>query len=133
MDQARAHEVRPADVTLFQAAILEMVKRIKRPVTPSLISRWLFRESHTVSAALDRMEKQGLIKKVKDLPRKNVVRVELTEKGEEAYQRTSSASSIRDIVSCLSPEERDTFRALAERLRDKAIEERRTKMRWLFP
>ncbi len=133
MGQVREDEVERAGVTSSQAAVLYMAKLFRKPPTPSLMSRWLFRKPHTVSAILDRMEKQGLIKKVKDLQRRNVVRVELTEKGDEAYQQTSDIKSIRNILSCLSPEERDTLRALVETLRDKAIEECQVKSPWLFP
>jgi DNA-binding MarR family transcriptional regulator len=118
---------------MTQAVILWIVKIAEEPVTPAMLSRWLFREPHTVSAILDRMEKQGLIKKVKDLPRKNIVRVTLTEKGEEAYAQSSKTKSIRNIMSCLSPEERDTLRGYMERLRDEAIEAYREGPRWHFP
>lgn len=39
-----------------------------------------------MSGLLDRMEKQGLVRKVNDLERKNPIRVAVTEKGEEAYR-----------------------------------------------
>jgi DNA-binding MarR family transcriptional regulator len=133
MVRARDDELRQIGLTSVQAAILYIVKVVKDPVTPATLSRWLFREAHTVSAILDRMEKQGLVKKVKDLPRKNIVRVTLTEKGEEAYKKSSETKSIRNIMSCLSPEELDTLRGYMERLRNKAIEEPQRTPRWQFP
>ena len=125
MVRAREDELRKAGITSIQAAILYIAKVLKEPVTTAILSRWLLRERHTIWAVLDRMERQGLVKKVRDLPRKDVVRVILTDKGEKAHARASEGKAIRNIVSCLSPEERDIIRAYVERLRDKAIEEHR--------
>lgn len=69
------------------------------------------------------MEKDGLIRKRKDLERKNLIRVEITEKGEEAYQRSIAMKVIPGILSCLSQKEHDSLRAYARRLRNKAVRE----------
>ena len=133
IERARDDELREINISMMQAAVLYILKTVKEPITPAMLSRWLFREPHTVSAILDRMEKQGLLKRVKDMPRKNVVRVVLTEKGEEVYQRSKDWKVVPNILSCLSAEERDALRACLERLRDKAIEEHRGTPRWSFP
>ena len=44
-------------------------------VTPAEISRRLLRESHSISQILNRMENKGLVRWVKDLERKNLVRL----------------------------------------------------------
>jgi len=103
------------------AAVLFFVKNAKAPATPAEISRWLFREPNTVSQLLTRMEKQGLIRKAKDLERKNLVRITLTEKGEEAYQGQTEMRVISKILSSLSPKERDKLGSYLKKLRDVAI------------
>jgi DNA-binding MarR family transcriptional regulator len=133
MGRAREHELKQAGITTTQSAILHLLKVLNGPVTPPMLSVWLFREPHTITMILGRMEKQGLIRKTKDLPIKNVVRVTLTEKGEEAYTQSSKTRAIRNILSCLSPEERDTLREYMERLRGKAIEEYQEGPQWRFP
>ena len=105
--RARGNELREFGISMMQAAVLFIVKSIEGPATPAEISRWLFREPHTVSGLLERMEKQGLVRRVKDLERKNMIRVEITEKGEEAYQGSRELKVIRTILSSISPEERD--------------------------
>jgi DNA-binding MarR family transcriptional regulator len=97
MLRARDAELRPIGITSAQAAILYFVKVIEDPVTPAMLSRWLVREPHTVSAILSRMEKHGLVNRAKDLPRKNIVRVTLTERGRklthwQARRRSSAIS-----------------------------------------
>ena len=132
MERAREDELRPMGISMMHAAVLGIVKATKGPVTPAHISRWLFREPHTVSGLLQRMEKQGLLKRAKDLERKNVIRVTLTEKGEEVYRRSREMKPLRRIMSHLSPKERDSLRASLKTLRDKALEEHRRGPRWSF-
>ena len=123
--RAREDELRQIGITSIQAAILYIAKVLKEPVTTAILSRWLLRERHTIWAILDRMEKQGLVKKIRNRPRKDVVRVPLTDKGEKTYAHSIEAKAIRNIVSCLSLEERNTLKNYAEKLRDKAIKEHR--------
>ena len=114
---------RQVGISRMQAAVLFIVKAIKGPATPSEISRWLFREPHTVSGLLNRMEKDGLVKKAKDLERKNLIRVAITDKGEEAYRRSRDTKALRSIMASLSEKEKKNLRECLETLRNKALEE----------
>mgnify|MGYP003681958247 CR=1 FL=1 len=131
--RARENELRKIGISRMKAVVLFIVKAISGPATPAEIARWLFREPHTVSGILDRMERQGLIRKAKDLERKNMIRVVLTEKGEEAYHRSSEIKAIRNILSCLSQGEQDNLRAYLETLRKKALKELRVERSLPFP
>ena len=64
-----------------QLGILNILKQVEGPVTPALISKIYRREPHTVSVNLKRLEAKGLISLTKDLTRKNMIRVEITEAG----------------------------------------------------
>jgi len=133
MIRARENEVREFGISMMQAAVLFIVKAIDGPATPAEISRWLFREPHTVSGLLDRMEKQGLVRQVKDLERKNMIRVVITGKGEEAYQRSRDLKVIRTILSSLSAKQREALRPYLETLRNKALGELGVKYQLPFP
>ena len=118
----RQNEVAEADTTLVQASVLFILKNIKGPMTPAGISRWLFREPQSVSSLLNHMEREGLLRKVKDLDRKNMVRVELTEKGDETYWRSLEKTGVLlDIFSCLSSDELAELERYLLRLRSRAI------------
>ena len=104
-----------------QAGVLSIVQFLDNKATPAEISRWLLRESHTVSGILSRMEKKGLIRKTKDLDRKNLVRVTLTEKGQQAYLQSTKIESIGQIMSCLSEEERQQLSSCLKILRERAL------------
>lgn len=133
MIRARENALRPVGISRMQAAVLFIVKAVKVPATPAEISRWLFREPHTVSGLLHRMEKRGLVRKVNDLERKNLIRVEITEKGEEAYRRSRELKVIRKTLSRLSPKERDNLRAYVKTLRDDALGELGLRHQLPFP
>lgn len=122
MLRARQNELKDRNITMMQASVLFIAKSIDAPPTPAEISRWIFREPHTVSVLLTQMEKQGLVRKVKDLDRKNLVRIEITEKGEEAYRRSrEDATVIGEIFSCLASEEAEQLQTYLECLRDNAL------------
>lgn len=120
---ARRRELMKVGISPIQAAVLFIVKNLKELATPAAISRWLMRESHTTSELLIRMEKEGLVRRIKDLPRKNMIRVEVTKKGEEAYQRSREMNVIHKLFSNLGDNERENLRSCLEILRNRVLAE----------
>lgn len=111
------------DISDIDNAVFSVVEAVGDKATPAVVARWLFRESHTVSELLNRMEKEGLIKKIKDLDRKNQVRVALTKKGQGLYRQATKLEFVGKVMSSLSVEERKQLKSLLLTLRDKALEE----------
>jgi DNA-binding MarR family transcriptional regulator len=121
ISKARNKELLSQDISERRAALLFIIQLIGHDATPVKISRYLFREPHSISELLDRMEAQGLVKKVKDLDRKNQVRIELTEKGHEYYETSIVPKNIPEILSVLTEEERKQFLSGLIKLRKAAI------------
>lgn len=119
----RAWEIELAQVglTVPQALVLNIVAGSPEPVTPMKLSKLMHREPHTVSALLTRMEAQGLVKKERNLERGNWVRVTLTKKGKEAYERQAGATKVRNVTSCLTKQELEALNAMNRKLRAKGI------------
>ena len=117
----RQKELRRYGISPEEAGVLFILHTIGNTATPAEISRWLLRKHHTVLGILGRMEKAGLIRKMKDSVRKNLVRVSLTEKGQQAYYQSIRIESIREIMSSLSEEERQQLNSCLQTLRDKAL------------
>ena len=69
------------------------------------------------------MEKKGLIRKVRDLQRKNLVRVEMTEKGKQAYNNTAREESVRRIMTSLSEKECRQLISCLDKLHNRAFKE----------
>ena len=103
--KVRAKELSEYGLSPRRSTVLLIIKALGDNATPPNISRWLFQELHTVSELLNRMERDGLLKKVKDLHKKNLVRIVLTEKGHEAYRQASKRESTRKIFASLSSEQ----------------------------
>ena len=125
----REAELKPYHVSPEQSATLAVIRGLNNQATPAEIARWLFRKPNTVSAILKVMERKGLIKKSKDPYAKNIVRVALTEKGEQAHRDTFNREAVKRIMSVLTKEECDFFQVCLDKMMAKAgielgIEER---------
>jgi DNA-binding MarR family transcriptional regulator len=121
MVKAREKELEKYGISSIQAAVLFNIQAIGSEATPAELSRRLVREPHSVSGLLNRMEKQGLITRNKDLPKRNMVRVMLTEKGKEVYELSTKRISMHDTMAVLSEAERNQLWNTLEKLRDKAL------------
>lgn len=123
IQRIREDELSQYGISASQSAVLMVVKSIGNKATPAEISRWLFRQPHSVGGILNRMEKDGLIKKTKDLDRKNMIRISLTKKGQLAYQDSLKIEVSSKLIGCFSQTERQQLRLLLEKLRNRAFEE----------
>ena len=104
--KVRERELLTQNLSATSAAILFLVEAMGKDVTPAKISRMLLREPHSVSGILMRMEKQGLIKRAKNMERKNLIRVTLTTKGENALKQAMKKEGVKHVLSKLTEEQR---------------------------
>ena len=130
--KAREYELGPLGISPVQAAVLFVVQALGRPATPAEISRLLLRETNSVSGLLNRMEKEGLLRKTEDPERKNLVRITVTEKGQKAYYASSKRESIHGIFSSLSEEQWEQQTACLDELLARALDELRARRRLPF-
>lgn len=121
--RAREKELLRQNITAEQAEALFCIKVIGEEATPTQLARCIIKQPHSAATLIERMAKKGLVSKVKDLPRKNMARIRLTEKGEEAYKKTGEAIAITQIINCLNEAERRQLGRILEKLRDKAFDE----------
>src|SRR5512137_444078 len=121
--RAREKELQRYGVSPEQVGLLFVVQALGNQATPAAISRHILRQPHTVSALVDRMAKRGLVKKVKDLDRKNLVRVVMTEKGQKTYDLSTKRGPIHRILNTITPDEKKEFRDTLEKLLAKARKE----------
>ena len=99
-----------------------MVHAAKGNANPAEISRQLLKDPHSISQLLGRMEKRGLLRNTKGFTRKNMIKVSLTPKGEEAFDNSIKGKNIVEIMSVLSKGEKKQLETLLKKLREKAIE-----------
>lgn len=120
--KVRKIELRPYKLSTVETAVLVTVYRANNKTTPAEISRQLLKDAHSISQLLVRMEKRGLLKRVKGIPRKNMIKVVLTRKGQEAYYHGEKGKSINKIMSALSEDEKKQMVVCLDKLREKAME-----------
>ena len=112
-------------MTLQQYKVLLAIKHINNPVTPTAVAHWLDLNTNSISLIIDRMEKDRLVKRVRDFKDRRMVRLVITKEGKEIYERATGPSwdCMKRVMSCLSVEEMSTFAQLMERLGESACEE----------
>jgi len=123
MDRVRTKELSKYGLSTSQAGMLHHVKALGEAATPAAIARIQHREATSVSSILIRMEKLGLVKRTKDMARKNQVRVYLTDKGKAALNDAARRESLDRIMSRMSAENRRHMIKATEELRRIVIEE----------
>lgn len=119
--KVRKKELEKYGLSPRQTAVLFAIKNVSDKATSAEIARFLFREHHTVSGILNRMEKDGLVRKVKDPDRKGVTRIVLTDKGEQAYRESSKRDALHEIASSISEEEQEQLSLSLNKIRDAAF------------
>lgn len=119
----RQKELQPYGITPRQAAMLRVISSLGKKAIPAEISRWLGREGHTVSSNLNAMERRGLIKKTKDLEKKNLVRIALTNKGRQAWRHALKHKSMDTLFSVLTDKERRELRSILLKMQERAEKE----------
>lgn len=131
--RARVTEVSRFGVSPIQAGVLMFLKESTEPCTTSDIIRWLMREPQAVSQLLDRMKKQGLVRKTKDSRKRNMLRVKITEKGEEIYQGIKNIKIFQKALSNLTESEREALWSALDKMQGVAVQELLKKNQLRFP
>ena len=123
MFRVRQRDLDKYNISFAQAAILVSIQVAGHPMIPAEIARWQMRTENSVSGVLNRMERDGLVQRVRDLDKKNLVRIAITEKGKEIFEKTSSPELIHKLLSDLTKTERKYLRSSLLKMRDAALAE----------
>jgi DNA-binding MarR family transcriptional regulator len=110
-------ELKHLRMTQPQVKVLTMLSREDRPVTLDELANWTLKEFNSVSTLINRMEKKGLVRKIKkdgDLK----TYIALTEKGSDLYHIQVTERSIHLIFNELSQEEKTQLKDLLMKVRN---------------
>jgi DNA-binding MarR family transcriptional regulator len=99
-------------VPVRQLLVLRTIQSLGPKVTLSEIARHTDRKVHVISRQLVNMEKDGLIRRIKDTPKSNVLRLEITERGMEILKISRKSKSIDAIFSELSGDDRENLKSI---------------------
>jgi DNA-binding MarR family transcriptional regulator len=111
----------------LQFAIMNAIYMHGGRMTPTALSKWVFRTRHTVTSDVSTLERMGFVQREPGVDRRSI-NIALTEKGLDRIRSiTPLAQEISCIIlSCLSDEEMETLRSLIRGMRkhlDKLIEQ----------
>ena len=118
ISRAREMELSQYKITKVQASVLFMLLTQNGKVALSDISRWILREPHSISSLISRMEKNGLVRKIKETG-DDRIQVQLTDKGRQIYSQITWRS-IEMVFSSLSTDEKLSLQSTLKKLRTKA-------------
>lgn len=121
-NQLRQFGVSPEQLaTLF--AIISIEQSENRGASIAEISRLIFRQPHSVSEMIARLEKMELVEKTKISPKQNLVSITVTEKGYEVWLRAHDEKFTERVFSSLSKAKRERLYTYLEAILDSAREE----------
>lgn len=106
-------------------AVLWICRDHKGPVTPAEIARLVFREAQSIAGLLNRMEKEGLVKRIPKRKGRPFTEIKLTPKGEGLCSPGIEILKkiIMDFTSDMPDKERDQFHKTLKSLRAKVLDQ----------
>jgi DNA-binding MarR family transcriptional regulator len=122
MLRAREKDYARFGITNDRRAILYIIDSHGGRATPTEIARDIFREIHSVTGMLKRMEDSGLISRHEGSGRSKV-EVRLTEKGRDVLDSSRSSETDRRIFSVLTKRERERLAVSLAKVRGKVLED----------
>ncbi len=123
--KVRERELLPQNLSATAAEILFLVDAMGQDVTPAKITRMLLREPHSISGILKRMETHGLLKRTKNMERKNQIRITLTAKGEKALKQAMKLDGTTNVLSRLSAARQKELKTSLTALKEAGMKELR--------
>jgi DNA-binding MarR family transcriptional regulator len=118
ISRSRFLEIAQFGLTPEKAQILHILQTNANALAQSRLSDYTMRQHHSVSSLINRMIKEGLLKKVK-YPGERTFTVLTTKKGKDKYSKLTRVS-VDMIFSSLSAEERRKLFSLLSHLLDKS-------------
>jgi len=112
----RQREMSKYHIPVCQLQVLQIIQDLGSRATLTAIAKQVEREVHVISRQTMRMENDGLINRIKDTPKSNLLKLEITEKGLEILKNSQDSKSIDKIFSFLSDDERRQMESTLNRI-----------------
>jgi DNA-binding MarR family transcriptional regulator len=117
ISRLREQELDQVGLTPEQGHILDILNYFNGSATMNQLMNITMRRHHSISTQIDRMTKQGLVKKKKNSRDRREYSIIMTDKGREVFKRIKRDSIIQ-AFSCLSEDDK---KALDTRLKSLLI------------
>jgi DNA-binding MarR family transcriptional regulator len=120
--KARQRDYARYGISDDRRAILYIIISNGGTATPVVIARNLFRELHSVTEMLKRMEKDGLVERRKGTGRSKV-EVVITQQGVDVFEQSHRNETDQRIFSALTKQERERLSAYLWKLRSRTLQD----------
>jgi DNA-binding MarR family transcriptional regulator len=128
ISRARRNELAHLGITPAQSGVLRFAHMLKAPCTIIQLRQLMGRSNSSMVGIINRMERDGLIKRQVDHKNKKYTRIIPTSKGKALYEKAVKLSTFITIISSLPEEDRQRLKlylnALTKAAR-KVLEEQR--------
>jgi DNA-binding MarR family transcriptional regulator len=111
-------ELKHLRVTQSQITILTILSRENKPVTLDELANWSLRDFSSVFTLVGRMEKKGLVKRIKQNGESKTF-ITITDKGSQLYHQKVTEQSIHLVFDDLSADEKKQLDITSRKLRDR--------------
>ena len=107
-----------------QYCIIMVMRYMQGPTTVKDIANWLDRNSNTISVMLDRLEKDGLVRRSRSLKDRREVRIVITKKGKEIADQAAVLGwrAIQKILCSIPEEDLQSLVNIMETIREKSLD-----------
>ncbi len=114
-------------LTPEKVAVLWACRDYPGRLTPAEIARLVFRENQTVAGLLNRMEKEGFVKRVPKRKGQPFTEIKLTSKGEKACAPGIEVmkSVVTELAADMSANKQEQLQNLLRIVRDRALQDLR--------
>ena len=114
-------------LTPQQFSVLAAIRNIGDPVLPTDVAKWLDRNTNTITLIIDRMEKDNMVERIRDLKDRRALRLVITPKGQKLFEQAIKPSRElpKVILSALTDDELKKFIMILEKIRAKTFEYRK--------
>ncbi len=116
-------ELRRYDATLIRFHIMSTLFKNGGEMTPSEIAESVFREKNSITAAINIMERQGVVRREPSPDDRRSVKVVITDKGwQEANQLNPIAQELsREALSCIDKEQIEVLVGIMRTIRESLL------------
>jgi DNA-binding MarR family transcriptional regulator len=120
MRKASDRALAPWGVSVAQAPVLVVLREAGYPITITQVARQLFLETPSITTMVDRLAERGFVERLKDRKDRRKTLVQLTKAGKQMVEsiREPGEQLQEEMFSVLGRKERETLRAILQKLRD---------------
>jgi DNA-binding MarR family transcriptional regulator len=112
----RQRELSLYHIPVRQLHVLHLINDLGSKATLAEVARQAERNDNVISRQTVVMERDGFIKRIKDVPKSNSLRFEMTQKGTDLVNVTRQSEKIEKIFSSLSKKQQQDLKSLLARI-----------------